>query len=96
MSVILVSLAATLMMSAWAGDAANDTPECQCRDREGVRVDLGSVDCFDISGSRSLYRCEMSTNTPYWKRVGNQEGCPQATPESAPPWLTAAFSPHLQ
>jgi len=79
-SVILVSLAATLMTSAWADDAANGTPDCQCRDRQGMRVDL-------------VFRCEMSTNTPYWKRVSDQEGCPLATPESAPPWLTAAFSP---
>ena len=53
-------------------------PDCQCRDPEGERRDLGTVACVDISGTSWLVRCEMSTNTPYWRRLGGEAGCPSA------------------
>jgi len=53
-------------------------PDCQCRAPSGQMRDLGSVECFDIVGHKALVRCEMSTNTPYWKKVDGIEGCPAA------------------
>lgn len=51
-------------------------PDCWCRDADGERRELGSLSCVTITGRQYLVRCEMSTNTPYWKRVGPGEGCP--------------------
>jgi hypothetical protein len=58
---------------------ANQTDiNCQCRDPHGIRVDLGTVECVNITGTKYLVRCEMSTNTPYWRRLNEQGGCPLA------------------
>ncbi len=51
---------------------------CQCRDPDGKRRDIGTVDCFSIGGRPTLLRCDMSTNTPYWKKVESVQGCPTA------------------
>ena len=56
----------------------DQTPECKCRAPGGQMQELGTVQCFDIVGHRNLVRCEMSTNTPYWKRVEGVSGCPDA------------------
>lgn len=53
-------------------------PDCQCRSPDGQMRDLGTVQCVDIVGRKSLVRCEMSTNTPYWKKVEGVAGCPDA------------------
>lgn len=53
-------------------------PECQCRSPDGQMQDLGTVQCVDIVGRKNLVRCEMSTNTPYWKKVEGTSGCPDA------------------
>ncbi len=52
--------------------------DCQCRDPQGNRRDLGTVECVNITGTQYLVRCEMSTNTPYWKRIKDDAGCPLA------------------
>lgn len=58
---------------------AQDTDkDCQCRAPNGEMRDLGTVECVDIVGTRSLVRCEMSTNTPFWKTVEGVRGCPDA------------------
>ena len=57
--------------AAWTAPA----PDCQCRDPVGERRDLGTVECVDISGTPWLVRCEMSTNTPYWRRLSPEAGC---------------------
>ena len=49
--------------------------ECQCRDPDGQRRDIGTVQCVDINGSAWIMRCEMSTNTPYWKQLDSVDGC---------------------
>lgn len=53
-------------------------PECQCRSPDGSMKDIGAVQCFDIVGAQKLVRCEMSTNTPFWKKVDGVVGCPIA------------------
>ncbi|MEE9322729.1 MAG: hypothetical protein V3U76_19965 [Granulosicoccus sp.] len=55
---------------------AQTDPDCQCRDPNGVMRDLGTVECVDVTGRQYLVRCEMSTNTPYWRRTNNNDGCP--------------------
>jgi hypothetical protein len=53
-------------------------PDCQCRSPDGSMQNMGTVACFDIVGSKFLVRCEMSTNTPYWKKIDGVQGCPTA------------------
>ena len=65
------------LVAAGAAPAA-PPPDCQCRDPEGGHRDLGTVECVDISGRPWLVRCEMSTNTPYWRRLNERAGCAQA------------------
>ncbi|NND89350.1 MAG: hypothetical protein HKN42_00700 [Granulosicoccus sp.] len=62
---------------AWGQDPLV-APDCKCRAPDGQMRDLGTVQCVDIVGTRKLVRCEMSTNTPYWKTVDGVEGCPDA------------------
>lgn len=54
------------------------TTDCQCRAPDGTMRDLGTVECVDIVGTRNMVRCEMSTNTPYWRKLNTVEGCPSA------------------
>lgn len=56
-----------------AQTAAHD---CKCRAPGGQMRDIGSVECVDINGKKSLKICVMSTNTPYWKKIDNSHGCP--------------------
>ena len=68
-------------IAALLGTALAAPPECQCRDPRGERRDLGTVECVDIAGAAYLVRCEMSTNTPYWRRLSDEAGCPTASLE---------------
>lgn len=72
--------AAALLILAAAGQVAaqDEAPECRCRAPDGQMQNLGTVQCFDIVGRKNLVRCEMSTNTPYWKKVEGTSGCPDA------------------
>ncbi|MBX2835531.1 MAG: hypothetical protein KTR35_01670 [Gammaproteobacteria bacterium] len=67
-----------LMLLNPASSWAEGDTDCQCRDSQGSMQNLGTVMCVDITGNQYLVRCEMSQNTPYWKRVNEQSGCPQA------------------
>jgi len=69
------------LLAALTGSAAvaGPDPDCQCRDPTGTLRDLGTLACVPIGTSRYLVRCEMSTNTPYWRRVGDDPGCPPVT-----------------
>ena len=58
--------------------AQSADPDCQCRAPGGGMRDLGAVECVNIVGTRHMVRCEMSTNTPYWKQLEGVEGCPDA------------------
>lgn len=70
-----VAVAAAIVTAAPL--VADDEPECRCRDPNGESRDLGTVACVRIGSSDYLVRCEMSTNTPYWKRLDEEAGCPQ-------------------
>lgn len=69
-----LALAAILFSQHLVADAF---VTCQCRDRHGQMVSLGTVTCFELPTGRYLAKCEMSMNTPYWAKL-NEEGCPQA------------------
>ena len=76
-------VALTIMTAGPAMAQATETdqvpaPECKCRSPDGQMQDLGTVQCVDIVGRKNLMRCEMSTNTPYWKKVEGTSGCPDA------------------
>ena len=82
---VFAALRATVLVGALCASGTAfpaPTPDCQCRDPEGERRDLGTVACVDISGTSWLVRCEMSTNTPYWRRLGKAPGCSPLTPVS--------------
>ena len=72
------SLFILLLTTASAVFAQVAEPDCQCRAPGGQMQDLGTVACFDIVGNNRMLRCEMSTNTPYWKELEGVEGCPDA------------------
>ena len=58
-------------------DGAAAAPECRCRMPGGSMRDLGAVECLEIGARRVPVRCEMSTNTPYWRTLdGGARGCP--------------------
>ena len=52
-------------------------PDCRCRDPDGESRELGTVTCVRIGRTDYRVRCEMSTNTPYWRRLDESGGCPQ-------------------
>lgn len=57
-------------------------PTPYCRDRNGDRMELGELTCIAVSCSPPyLARCEMSLNSPMWRKV--QDGCPAVS--VAPP-----------
>ena len=64
-----------MMGSAFAQQVKTD---CYCRAQDGSMQNMGVVACFDIVGSKTLVRCEMSANTPYWKKIDGITGCPSA------------------
>lgn len=68
--VVILTLAAA---PAAAQDRAFPTP--WCRDGDGNRVELGGLTCI-AAGCTPPYlaRCEMSLNSPMWRKV--QDGCP--------------------
>ena len=85
-SVRAVALGAVVVAGAAAADSRADSgadsgaasPDCRCRSPDGGQRDLGAVECVTIGRSRYLVRCEMSTNTPYWRRLRDRAGCPLA------------------
>ena len=60
-----------------AGPADATAPDCRCRMPGGALRELGTVECVEIGPQRVRVRCEMSTNTPYWRPLGpGSGGCP--------------------
>lgn len=52
-------------------------PDCFCTDTDGARVELGETACLRIGSQKHvLARCEMSLNSPMWRRIS--EFCPSA------------------
>lgn len=79
-AVALLAACSVIASLALAQSIETDTidADCQCRAPDGQMRDLGSIECVNIVGRRKLVRCEMSTNTPYWKNIDGIEGCPSA------------------
>lgn len=76
--ILSVMLIAVLMSPVTPLFAQSDKPDCQCRAPGGVMRNLGTVECVDVVGHRYLVVCEMSTNTPYWKKLEGSDDCPSA------------------
>mgnify|MGYP007073201737 CR=1 FL=1 len=57
-------------------------PDCFCTNR-GQRVEVGDFSCLTIGDRSFLALCDMSQNSPAWRKVG--EICPTAS--------VKAFSP---
>lgn len=59
-------------------------PTPYCRDGDGNRVELGGLTCIAASSCVPPYlaRCELSLNSPMWRKV--QDGCPAVSAEPAP------------
>lgn len=74
---LMVAAGQALAQSQTAPDQSI-APDCKCRSPDGQMQNLGTVQCVNIVGRNSLVRCEMSTNTPYWKKVEGVAGCPDA------------------
>lgn len=49
-------------------------PDCYCTDSEGERVEIGRSACLHIGSQSFVAQCDMSLNSPIWRRV--REGCP--------------------
>ena len=63
----------------WAADSKELYPpmagvEYYCTDSNGQRVELGQVICITASCQTWLAKCDMSLNSPTWRKV--QDGCP--------------------
>lgn len=81
--VLALSLAAAAMV---AGTVFASPPDrrCTCRNRDGVRYELGQLACIRVGDVAYLARCEMNLNVTTWKKL--RDGCPAAelTPATAP------------
>ena len=73
---LLLGIAGPVFGADVAPDAGASPPECRCRVPGGGLTDLGTVACFELGGAPVAMRCEMSTNTPYWRRIDGPAGCP--------------------
>lgn len=49
-------------------------PDCFCTDSKGERIEMGETACLQIGSQVVLAQCDMSLNSPTWRRL--QEGCP--------------------
>ena len=49
-------------------------PDCFCTDSQGQRVEMGQTSCLQIGSQQFLATCDMSLNTPIWRRAS--DGCP--------------------
>ena len=45
------------------------TVDCYCTDKNGARVELGTVNCMQVDGRVFMARCEMALNNPFWREV---------------------------
>lgn len=49
-------------------------PDCFCTDSQGQRVEMGQKSCLRIGSTEFMAQCDMSLNSPTWRRL--QEACP--------------------
>jgi len=69
---------AALLIGAPTAFADAPPPDCQCRAPQGGMRNVGTVLCITVGTSPVMVRCEMSTNTPFWKPLGDGGGCAPA------------------
>jgi hypothetical protein len=62
-----------LMVATPALSADGTAPECYCTDRNGARVEMGETICLQVDGRMFMAECQMSLNTPMWRKVS--DGC---------------------
>jgi len=55
-------------------------PECYCTNRD-QRVEIGGFSCLTVDGERFLAQCDLSLNSPIWRKV--EDSCPTAEVEEA-------------
>ena len=83
-----------LPLPSLADDASRDVAELYptlpgveyyCTDATGARREIGDVICIAASCQTWVARCEVSLNTPTWRKVG--DGCPgvSLTPDLVDP-----------
>ncbi len=48
-------------------------PDCYCTDKEGKRIELGTMVCMKVDHRNFIARCEMSLNNPMWREI--KQGC---------------------
>lgn len=53
-------------------------PECYCTNRD-QRMEVGGFSCLTVDGERFLAQCDLSLNSPIWRKV--EDSCPTAEVE---------------
>jgi hypothetical protein len=83
------SLTILLALLGGAAASADGRPEVFCTDGNGDRVELGELTCI-AAGCVPPYlaRCEMSLNSPMWRKV--DDGCPAVSRVPARPAASTA------
>nr|WP_226803919.1 hypothetical protein [Amylibacter sp. SFDW26] len=72
----------TCAASIAQGDGAKvKWPDCYCTDKDGLRVELGTMVCMNVGGRDFIARCEMSQNVPMWREMN--KGCLTSSGQSA-------------
>ncbi len=56
-------------------------PDCYCTDKDGLRVELGTMICMKVDGRDFIARCEMSLNNPMWREIS--KGCLSSSSQPA-------------
>lgn len=56
-------------------------PDCYCTNR-GQRVEVGDFSCLTVGGQRFLAQCDISLNSPIWRKI--DDICPTARMEGEP------------
>ena len=85
------ALSLALVLAAFpAGAQQRAYPTPYCTDGSGARVELGGLTCIAASCVPPyLARCDMSFNSPMWRKV--QDGCPAVSAD--PAWTPAPQRP---
>jgi hypothetical protein len=82
-SLVMRKLVVILLLVATPAEPQDRTfPTPYCTDGGGNRVELGGLTCISAGCVPAyLARCEMSLNSPMWRKV--QDGCPAVSVEPA-------------
>lgn len=68
--------------------AQGKTVDCYCTDKTGSRMELGEMTCLNVDGKMFMAQCQMSLNSPMWRKVS--DGCLSSSlPQSLQPALDA-------